>query len=120
MLLVVCMLVVSVAQEGFKITGQLGGTLSGDLVLVVNDTAGLVKLDETLMVDGSFEFVGRVDKMMVAYVLTAEQQPVVTLMLENLEYAIVAGESGIEVQGGGESQKILNQYNFQDILRYQM
>ena len=111
MLLVVCMLVVSVAQEGFKITGQLGGTLSGDLVLVVNDTAGLVKLDETLMVDGSFEFVGRVDKMMVAYVLTAEQQPVVTLMLENLEYAIVAGESGIEVQGGGESQKILNQYN---------
>ena len=96
------MLVVSVAQEGFKITGQLGGTLSGDLVLVVNDTAGLVKLDETLMVDGSFEFVGRVDKMMVAYVLTAEQQPVVTLMLENLEYAIVAGESGIEVQGGNE------------------
>ena len=61
MLLVVCMLVVSVAQEGFKITGQLGGTLSGDLVLVENDTAGLVKLDETLMVDGSFEFVGRVD-----------------------------------------------------------
>ena len=34
MLLVVCSFVVSLAQQGFKITGELGGTIGGDLVLV--------------------------------------------------------------------------------------
>lgn len=110
------------AQEGFKITGELGGTLGGDLVLAASGAEGLVKLDEALMVDGSFEFTGRVDGMVLAYVLTSEQRPIATLMLENLEYTIVAGESGIDVEGGGESQKILNQYNAinQVITREQM
>ena len=110
-LLTVCAYVTSMAQEGFKITGHLGGTLGGDLVLATTGAEGLVKLDEAVMVNGEFEFVGRVDGLILAYILTAEQQPVATLMLENLEYTIVAGESGIEVLGGGESQKILNQYN---------
>ena len=111
MLLVVCSFVVSLAQQGFKITGELGGTIGGDLVLVSASPGGAVKLDEALMVNGSFEFSGQVDSMILAYIMTAEQQPIATLMLENLEYTIVAGENGIEVRGGGESQKILNQYN---------
>ena len=110
-LLVVCTFMASVAQEGFKITGRLGGTLEGNLVLAASGSEGLVKLDEAVMVNGDFEFAGRVDGLVLAYILTAEQQPVATLMLENLEYTIVAGESGIEGLGGGESQKILNQYN---------
>lgn len=110
-LLVACAYMTSVAQERFKITGRLGGTLEGDLVLAASGAEGLLKLDEAIMVNGEFEFSGRVDGLVLAYILTAEQQPVATLMLENLEYTIVAGESGIEVQGGGESQKILNQYN---------
>ncbi|WP_255469394.1 TlpA disulfide reductase family protein [Butyricimonas hominis] len=110
-LLTVCAYVTSVAQEGFKITGHLGGTLGGDLVLATTGAEGLVKLDEAVMINGEFEFAGRVDGVIHAYILTAEQQPVATLMLENLEYTVVAGEKGIEVQGGGESQKILNQYN---------
>lgn len=107
MLLVVCSFVVSLAQQGFKITGELGGTIGGDLVLVSASPGGAVKLDEALMVNGSFEFSGQVDSMILAYIMTAEQQPIATLMLENLEYTIVAGENGIEVRGGGESQKIL-------------
>lgn len=107
-MLVVCSFAVSLAQQGFKIRGELGGTIGGDLVLVSAGPEGAVKLDEALMVNGSFEFSGRVDSMVLAYILTAEQQPMATLMLENLEYTIVAGENGIDVQGGGESQKILN------------
>lgn len=110
-MLVVCSFAVSLAQQGFKIRGELGGTIGGDLVLVSAGPEGAVKLDEALMVNGSFEFSGRVDSMVLAYILKAEQQPMATLMLENLEYTIVAGENGIDVQGGGESQKILNQYN---------
>lgn len=122
MLLVVCSFTVCLAQQRFKITGELGGTIGGDLVLVSAGPEGAVKLDEALMVNGSFEFSGQVDAMILAYIMTAEQQPIATLMLENLEYTIVAGENGIEVQGGGESQKILNLYNAinQDITREKM
>ena len=99
------------AQEGFKIVGRLGGTLGGNLMLVANGPQGAVKLGEASMVNGSFEFTGKVDSLTPAYVMIAEQQPVATLMLENVEFAIVAGKTGIEVQGGGEAQQVLNQYN---------
>ena len=55
-LLVVCTFMASVAQEGFKITGRLGGTLEGNLVLAASGSEGLVKLDEAVMVNGDFEF----------------------------------------------------------------
>ena len=98
------------AQEGFKITGRLGGSLGGNLVLVGSSSEGAVKLGETTMIDGNFEFSGSVEGVMPAYILTEEQQPIATVMLENLEYTLVAGESGIEVLGGGESQKIWNEF----------
>ena len=102
--------VAAYAQDGFKITGTLGRNLGGKLVLVGNGAEGAVSLGETVMIDGDFEFTGKVDGMILAYILTEERQPVATLMLENLEYLLVAGENGIEVQGGGDSQKVLNEF----------
>lgn len=107
---------VVLAQESFKITGRLGGSLGGNLVLVGSSSEGAVKLGETTMIDGNFEFTGSVTGVMPAYILTEEQQPIATVMLENLEYTLVAGESGIEVSGGGESQEIWNE--FEVINRY--
>ena len=110
------------AQGGYKIIGKLGGTLGGDLILAGNTPAGLVKLAEAKMENGNFLFIGRVDSLMPAYILTAEQQSVATLMLENLEYTVVAGENGIEVEGGGEAQRILSRFDAvnQQILRENM
>mgnify|MGYP002551160206 CR=1 FL=1 len=108
--IVLCPWGVLYAQEGFKITGQLGGSLGGNLVLVGSSPNGIVKLGEAVMREGCFVFAGRVDGMIPAYIMTEEQQPVATLMLENMEYGLIAGESGIEVTGGGESQKIWNEF----------
>ena len=49
------------AQDGFKITGKLGGNLGGKLVLVGNGAEGAVSLGETVMIDGDFEFTGWYD-----------------------------------------------------------
>ena len=98
------------AQEGFKIAGRLGGTLGGKLLLVTIGTEGAIKLDETEMTNGHFEFSGKVETVTPAYILTEERKPIVSLMLENTEFAVVAGQDGIEVEGGGEAQKIWNQY----------
>lgn len=110
LLLVLSMVVVGFAQQGFKIVGSLGGSLGGSLVLATSSEGGLVKLGEAVMENGHFEFSGSVEGCVPAYILTSEQQPVVTLMLENAEYILSAGDAGIEVQGGGEAQKIWNQF----------
>ena len=99
------------AQEGFKITGRLGGTLGGNLMLVTNTTEGAIRLGQAVMVNGNFSFSGKVNEMTPVYILTDQQQPIATLMLENTEYTILAGENGIEVEGGGEAQKLWNQYD---------
>lgn len=106
-----CGLAVVRAQDSYKIVGQLGGTLGGNLTLVASGPQGAVKLGEAVMTDGTFVFIGRVDSLVAAYVMTDQRQPIATVMLENAEYTIVAGEVGIEVQGGGEAQKILSQYD---------
>ena len=110
------------AQEGFTVKGALGGTLGGKLVLIGIDVEGPQVLGEAMMENGSFEFTGKVEKTMPAYVLTEKQQPIATLILENMGYTIVAGETGIEVKGGGEAQRILNEFERieQTISREQM
>lgn len=115
-LLILGLCPVALTQESFKITGRLGGSLGGNLVLVGSSSEGAVKLDETTMIDGNFEFTRSVTGIIPAYILTEEQQPIATVMLENLEYTLVAGKSGIEASGGGESQKIWNE--FEAINRY--
>ena len=109
--IIFCLLAESRAQESFKIIGRLGGTLGGDLLLVKNGPEGMVKLGETVMVNGEFEFLGSVEGVVPVYIVTKEQQPIATLMLENLEYTLVAGETGIDVQGGGEAQQVWSQFD---------
>lgn len=98
-----------IAQEGFKIVGDLGGTLGGKLMLVASTPKGVMKLGETEMVEGKFEFSGSVEGLTLAYILTEQRQPIATLMLENRDFLLVAGASGIEVQGS-EQQTVWNQF----------
>jgi len=53
MVLVVCACMVSMAQESFKITGKLGGTVAGNLVLVCMRSQGAVQLGQTYHRQGS-------------------------------------------------------------------
>ena len=95
--------------EGFHIIGNLGGSLGGFLVLVGSGPEGVVKLGETEMVNGNFEFRGKVNGLMLAYILTDQKQPIATLMLENRSFKLKAGSTGIVVEGG-ELQRVWNEF----------
>ena len=58
---------VSKAQNGFKITGRLGGTLGGNLVLVANNAQGPVQLGQAVMVNGNFDFSRFYKEIAVSY-----------------------------------------------------
>lgn len=97
------------AQDGFHITGQLGGSLEGKLILVNYTPEGFIQIGETEMKDGNFEFTGSVPTPGVAYIMTDKKQLVATLMIDNREFTLTAGANGIDVVGG-ENQTIWNQF----------
>ena len=99
----------SMAQEGFRIIGKLGGSLEGPLYLISRGAEGAGKLGETMMTNGNFKFTGKVPEPTIAYIVTDKQQPIATLMLENREFTLTAGTDGIVVEGG-EEQKMLNEF----------
>lgn len=107
--------------EGFRIIGNLGGSLGGRLFLVGSTEKGLEDLGETDMEAGKFEFTGKVNGLTLAYILTEERQPIATLMLENRIFTLQSGATGIEIYGG-EQQQIWNQFEAvtRDISRRQM
>ena len=107
--------------EGFRIIGNLGGSLGGKLLLVASTEKGLEKLGETEMQAGKFEFTGKVNGLTLAYILTEEQQPIATLMLENQIFTLQSGETGIEIYGG-QQQQIWNEFEAvtRDIMRKKM
>jgi len=109
-LMLLSLLTTSIAQEGFKITGQLGGTLGGNLFLITKGEQGTVELEKTVMTNGNFEFTGRVSGLTLAYIKTAENKTIATLMLENINFTLITGEYGIIVKGG-KAQKVLNEFN---------
>lgn len=96
-------------QEGFHIVGNLGGSLGGKLFLVVNTPQGMAKLGESVMTAGSFEFKGSVKQLTPAYIVTEQQQPIATLMLENRAFTLKAGATGIEIEGG-KQQEVWNEF----------
>lgn len=96
-------------SEGFRIEGRLGGTMAGNLMLVASLPQGFVKLGDAVMTNGNFEFSGRVAGLTLAYILTEQQQPIATLMLENRPFTLTTGETGIDI-AGGEAQAVWNQF----------
>ena len=96
------------AQEGFKITAETSGVPDGKMLLISerNDT-----LATTNMVGGKFEFTGRVDRAMVAYIMTADMKARIPLMIENAVFNVIANEKMVYVDGGGKAQELYRQFD---------
>ena len=103
----------SVAQEnGYKIEGQLGNTVNGKLLLVALTEKGLIDIGEAVITNGAFEFTGRMSETTLAYLMPVQKNSALaTIMLENANYTISAGTNELIVEGGGESQRILKEFN---------
>ena len=96
------------AQEGFKITAETSGVPDGKMLLISErgDT-----LATTNMVGGKFEFTGRVDRAMAAYIMTADAKARIPLMIENAVFNVIANEKMVYVDGGGAAQELLRQFD---------
>lgn len=99
------------AQEGFRITGNLGQLQQDTFYLVAPSLNGTINvLGASILKDGNIEFQGRVPETMLATIMTSDQQGMIPLMLENVNYTIRIGKESIEVEGGLE-QAVLNKFN---------
>lgn len=94
------------AQEGYQITGKTSGIEDGKVYLIssTSDTLGV-----TNMKKGLFLFKGMVKNPEVAYIRTQKGTGIIPLMLENANFQILAGPSGVKV-AGGPAQEAYEQY----------
>lgn len=103
-------MIICKAQEGFKVSGIIEGVPDGPLLLMSfenekPDTLGFVRTQ-----GGRFEFSGKVDGIVSAFVMTLDRKGVIPFILENADYTITVGRAGIQVKGG-EMQELNNQFN---------
>lgn len=116
-LFTVCILfaciVTSVAQEGsYKIEGRLDASVNGHLLLVADTEHGAIDIGDVVITNGVFEFTGRMPEVTVTYLMTSKKDVILaTIMLENTDYTITGGSNEWIVEGGGEAQKIWNEFN---------
>lgn len=100
----------SLAQDGYQVNGKIEGVPDGPLLLMTfeqnrPDTLGLVNT-----YGGNFQFTGKVNGLITAYIMTTDMKGVIPFMLENTAYTVSIGRAGIEIKGG-EAQEIYNQFD---------
>lgn len=95
------------AQDGYQITGKTSGIDDGKVYLISCNTD---TLGTTNMKKGMFVFTGSVKTPDVAYIRTEKGTGMIPLMLENTNFQILAGPSGVKVVGG-PAQEAYEQYN---------
>ena len=97
----------ALAQEGFKITAQTAGVPDGKMYLIYS--RGGDTLATADMTGGNFVLTGKVDMPDVAYIVTADGQGRIPVMLENTEFTVTANAQVVLVEGG-PMQSILNEF----------
>lgn len=100
------------AQEKYIISGNLGIPTADTLYLVVPGFSQqqLKVLGASILKDGNIEFQGSVPQPLLAYIITADRQASIPLMLENTTYTIRVGEESIIIEGGTE-QTAFNEFS---------
>lgn len=112
--------VVSNAQDdSYKIEGRLGQPINTQVILMADTEKGMVELSDVTITNGNFELTGRMPEATAVHLMTSKKDVVLTtIMLENANYSITAGSTGLIVEGGGEAQKIWKE--FEDLNSYLM
>lgn len=116
-LLTVCMLlsctIFTMAQnDSYKIEGRLNNSVNGKLLLVANTENGMIDIGEATVMNGAFEFTGRMPEPTLVYLMPVKKNAILAaIMLENAIYTITMGTNELIVEGGGEAQKIWKEFN---------
>ncbi len=98
--------------EGFLISGDIKGYPDGTLVALLNGQSGAAEM-ETNLKAGKFEFKGKMDKPEFKIVLFNNQQPFITLFLDNSKIKITGSKETIEKSKitGSKSHADFEQFN---------
>ena len=98
------------AQEGYRVSGKIDGVPDGTLLLMTDENGKSETLSSTSVVNGAFVFTGKVDTPIAAYITTKDQKSIIPLILENANFMVNAGKTGVLIKGG-EQQEIYSQFS---------
>ena len=101
---------VGMAQNGYQISGKIDGMSDGILLLMSGESEVRDTLAETNLVNGAFMFSGKVERPVMAYIIPANGEGMIPLVLENTNFMINVGSTAVLVQGGRQ-QEIYNKFS---------
>lgn len=102
--------IASEAQDGYRVSGKIDGVPDGTLLLISGEKDHPDTLGITRIVSGAFVFTGKIESPTAAYITTAERENMIPLILENANFMVNAGKTGILIKGG-EQQEIYSQFS---------
>ena len=118
-LLLGCIFAGNAQEDSYRIEGRLGQPINTQVILMADTEKGMIELSDVTITNGNFELTGRMPEMTVVHLMTSKKDVVLTtIMLENANYSITAGSTGLIIEGGGEAQKIWKE--FEDLNNYLM
>lgn len=106
-----CVMFVMAQEDSYIIEGRLDASVNGKLLLVASTEKGMIDIEEVTVTNGVFEFAGRMPEVTLAYIMPVKKHTVlVAFMLENARYTVRMGTNELVVGGGGEAQRIWNEF----------
>ena len=107
-----CTLASMAQEDSYKIEGRLDNSVNGKLLLVANSEQGIIDISEATVTNGVFEFTGRMPEATLVYLMPVKKNTILaTLMLENANYKVTMGTNELIVEGGGDAQRMLKEFN---------
>ena len=103
-------------QDGFRVSGHADGIPTGTLYLITGGGNHIDTLGMSPIVDGDFEFVGKVDDIEVAYLTMEGRSSGIQLILENTDIFIKINKDGVGIEGGEEQTLYFKFSELEDIL----
>lgn len=86
----------SCSSDSYKITGQLEGEPSGQVILKKLDIAGVVDVDTAEVVAGAFTFTGKAEIPQAYLIYYGEQRYPIVLFLDNSNITVTANPEKLE------------------------
>lgn len=96
-------------EEGFRLVGQMNEIASGRFHLVVDAGNRLDTLGTATLVNGVFEFTGKVEGVKIAYLVMEGRTGGIPVFLENTTIFVKIAGKNVTVDGGKE-QELYNKF----------
>lgn len=98
-------------KKGFTVTGTIGDLKSDEAYLIELKNNKPDTLTKAAIIDGAFKMTGQVKELTTCQLVFKGLRGGMPIFIENTDYVVTLSRQDTKVEGGGDAQKLSNQFN---------